>query len=318
LGNGLYGALNSGGYGTGGYDPNSSSYGSDSSAYSLMGAANAVSAQAALMTSQQQAFLTKEMVRTQRIGNEQRFQELRLFARERTPTAEDERERSHAQERDHSRNDPSATEIWSGKALNVLLVDLQRGLAREVMRGDVGQARLPADVLDRINVSSLNSEGGAGLLRNEGRLDWPLALSGPEFKKQRDFLNLLVKRTADQPGQTNSDTLQELDRCTVSLQKDFTVRVKEFSPSQYLAAKHFLNDLESAVRTLHQPDAENYFNGAYKVGGKTMFELVKHMTERGLRFAPATEGDQSAYLALHRALAAYDFAAHAPEESYRR
>jgi hypothetical protein len=38
-------------------------------------------------------------------------------------------------------------------------------------------------------------------------------------------------------------------------------------------------------------------------------ELVNHMTRQGLRFAPATAGDEAAYLAVQRALAEYDVAA---------
>ena len=37
-----------------------------------------------------------------------------------------------------------------------------------------------------------------------------------------------------------------------------------------------------------------------------MAELVKFMTDEGLWFAPAAPGDESAYLALYHALAAFD------------
>ena len=40
--------------------------------------------------------------------------------------------------------------------------------------------------------------------------------------------------------------------------------------------------------------------------GKTVAELIKNMTADGLRFAPATQGDDGAYRALHNALNAYD------------
>jgi hypothetical protein len=33
--------------------------------------------------------------------------------------------------------------------------------------------------------------------------------------------------------------------------------------------------------------------------------LVRNLNAQGLRFAPATPGDEAAYVALHRALAAY-------------
>jgi hypothetical protein len=40
-------------------------------------------------------------------------------------------------------------------------------------------------------------------------------------------------------------------------------------------------------------------------------ELIRHMSAHGLRFAPAATGNETAYLALHHALAAYDLKAHA-------
>jgi hypothetical protein len=51
----------------------------------------------------------------------------------------------------------------------------------------------------------------------------------------------------------------------------------------------------------------------YVAKGKTVRELVRHLTTHGLRFAPATEGREAAYLAVHRALAAYHVGAQAAE-----
>ncbi len=53
-------------------------------------------------------------------------------------------------------------------------------------------------------------------------------------------------------------------------------------------------------------------NGKYAPKVQTVGEFVYFMTQNGLHFAPATPGDQSAYTALHRALAAYDFAVQSP------
>ncbi|HEY7312139.1 MAG TPA: hypothetical protein VH643_22430, partial [Gemmataceae bacterium] len=47
-------------------------------------------------------------------------------------------------------------------------------------------------------------------------------------------------------------------------------------------------------------------NGAWALKGKNVAELVQHMRDKGLWFAPATPGDESAYTSLYYALAAFD------------
>ena len=70
--------------------------------------------------------------------------------------------------------------------------------------------------------------------------------------------------------------------------------------------------LKSDFRSMSKPpDARHYFTGKYAPRGKTVAELVQHMTEQGLQFAPSVMGDEDAYLALHRALAACDMNAQA-------
>jgi hypothetical protein len=50
----------------------------------------------------------------------------------------------------------------------------------------------------------------------------------------------------------------------------------------------------------------NYSNQKLAANGKTAAELVKYVSDKGLRFAPSTPGDEAAYRALHLALAIYD------------
>jgi hypothetical protein len=47
--------------------------------------------------------------------------------------------------------------------------------------------------------------------------------------------------------------------------------------------------------------------GKYRAQGKTVGDLVKDMSNKGLRFAPAQDGDEGAYSALYKAMAAYDY-----------
>jgi hypothetical protein len=54
-----------------------------------------------------------------------------------------------------------------------------------------------------------------------------------------------------------------------------------------------------------QPDAAGYLKGPMTLRGKTAQEVVQYMAQHGLQFVPAGPGDEAAYVALQRALAAY-------------
>ncbi len=287
----------------------------------LRGGAEVINAQGRFMVSQQQANLTNEQVRAERIANRRRVFDEYLYEREKTPTLEQERERSRLQERDRSRNDPPVTEIWSGKALNDLLLDLQKLQVKAVLTTDSGpEVRLDEDMLKRINVTAINSGGHIGLLKNEGRLSWPLTLHDPAFKEERERLTLLAQeapRQATFNNRVDPGTLRQMQDDVARLHKQLTDHVRSSPPAPYMEAKRFLNNFEGALKALQQPNVSSYFNGGYTLKGKTVPELVKYMTEKGLRFAPAGAGDESTYLALHRAMARYDFAAQAPVAEQR-
>ena len=83
--------------------------------------------------------------------------------------------------------------------------------------------------------------------------------------------------------------------------------------NSYVEAKAFINNLDDAVIALGQPDAISHFDGEYTVKAKTVPDLVRWLTDKGLQFAPAIPGDEAAYTALHGALAAYDKAVRTPK-----
>src|SRR5207244_4022511 len=77
---------------------------------------------------------------------------------------------------------------------------------------------------------------------------------------------------------------------------------------QWTEAKRYADQLHAAVRTLQDPAVANYFNGSWEAKGNTVEELIRNMTAQGLRFAPATQGDETAYQVLYHDLLAYDTA----------
>jgi hypothetical protein len=278
----------------------------------LRGGADVINAQGRFMVSRQQANLLREQVRSERIQNRRRIFDEYLYEREKTPTVEQLREEERVRERDRSRNNPPLTEIYSAKALNDLLVDLQRLQNTGVLTTARGpQVPLDEDLLRRVNITSTKSGGNLGLLKNEGRLSWPAALSGAEFRQEQDRLNRLAQEAVSQAStnlRVDPGTLQQMSNDVDRLQGQLSKSVRELTPAQYIEARQFLNSFEDALKALRQPDVGNHFTGKYAAKAKSVGELVEHMTKNGLQFAPATAGDQSAYLALHRALAAYDYA----------
>src|SRR5262249_55203222 len=80
--------------------------------------------------------------------------------------------------------------------------------------------------------------------------------------------------------------------------------IRDLTPNQYGEARRFLSDFEDALALLRQPNASDFF-GQKAPKGKTVADLVQQLLGKGVRFAPATAGDESAYIAIHRALAVY-------------
>ncbi len=276
--------------------------------YGLRGTAEVINSEGRFLINNQKANLAKEEIVKERIENRRRAFEESLLERERTPTPQDERERIQKLELRRSQNGPPVTEIWSAKALNDLLVDLQKLQAKGI-RGP--QVPLNEEMLRHINVASGMGSGNAGLLKNEGRLNWPMVFQAPEFKTERVGIDQLAPKVVGQvkKGGVDPADLHELTGALEKMRNQLAANIKELPVPQYIRAKRFLNDLEDAVKVLHQPDAANYFNQVYAAKGKTVAELVGYLTEKGLRFAPAVAGDETAYTALHQALVSYDLAA---------
>jgi hypothetical protein len=211
-----------------------------------------------------------------------------------------------------SLNDPPITEIWSAKALNDLLADIQKIPAEKRKEGLPG-GTLDEDLLKRINVTSGKEGGNVGILKDamDGRgLSWPFALLDPSLKEDRDRVDSLTREVIQQAnaGKIDANIVRELDSNVRRLNTWLYRNVGDLPPTQYIEAKRFLNDFNSALSVMRQPDASNHFTRRYAARGRNVNELVKNMTDLGLQFAPATTGDEAAYVALQRALAAYDSA----------
>jgi hypothetical protein len=277
----------------------------------LQGAAAAIDAQGRFLTDQQQARLRQQQVEQAKLDTQRRQLDLWVWRRDHLPTLADTQERSRREQVRLAQLNPPVAEILSGKALNDLLLDCQLLQGR----GAVGpEVRLDGAALQRVNVVSGAAAGSAGLLRTS-RLDWPALLGQDQFEEDRARVEGLVAEAAAQAavGRVQGRTLQELDDALARLERKLraltrTTPDEDMRPSELVRANRFVGQLRDTRRLLQEPDAGAYVRGQYAARGQTAAELVQSMTRQGLRFAPATGGSEAGYLALHRALAAYDAA----------
>jgi hypothetical protein len=208
-------------------------------------------------------------------------------------------------EREHLQ--PAMTEIYSGDALNDLLVQPRRQPRDE----DAGKSETPI-VLDEESLKHIHVTRGAGslaLIKNDGALTWPVALSGQEFKADRERVTALVRDALDQArsrGAVANKTPADLRLERDALKERLRRSSDHLEPQAYREAIVFLKNLDDTIRALGQPDVKDFVTGKYDLKARTVPELVNFMTSSGLQFARALPGEEGDYLTLYRALDEYD------------
>jgi hypothetical protein len=201
---------------------------------------------------------------------------------------------------------PEAAAVRSGAALNIILEDL---MSRDRMGAAAADnsPRLDAEVLAHINVVPRDGGRDYGLLRDGGTLRWPPAWEGAPLGEPSQALRQSVQsgiREAlgqGKKGRVPDAVLNQLHRDFCALEVLLDQNFQGMTPSAYIRARKYLKLLEDAQGILSRGDLAL---DPQKI--HTVSELVAFMSEHGLKFAAAGDGDESAYTALHQALAKWD------------
>jgi hypothetical protein len=299
--------------------PNPYGYGFNYDPYGgyLQGAASVIGSLGHYYVQSQQANLLKEQVRAAQMENRRRLFDEWLYERANTPTRQDELERTFKEDLRYTRFNPDKNEIWSGRALNVVLDDLKR---IDRSRASGGNATVEENILKKINLTSGKGNANLGVLKNEGKIDWPAALldnqqlaqEGAELRRQIQTLATKAYNEVRDNRRSDPGTVREIKESIKRLDNMLRNNVGSIEFGQYVDAKNYLKQLNDAVTLLTSANASDYVNGKFSLANlknNTVAEIVKYMADNGLEFAPAVDGDREAYTALHRALANYDIAA---------
>jgi hypothetical protein len=296
----LYGNMNLAGYGSSPY----SYYFQDPLGEALRGTAAVINAEGAYLKQVQDSRIRYEQWQQGRLDTRRKSIEEYMYEQALVPTGEDLREQTQRYELRIALHNPPVNEVLSGASLNAIYKDLKIKLAS----GAKGQP-LPLDpaILAQINLTS-NSGGNLGVLKNVkdgGSLHWPLALQGEAYQEDVKRLNQRgpeAVKLAEFKGQVDAGTIRDMMEAVRNLRAKVSANINDQTPSQSIEASRFLNLLDDALKALQQPDIGDYLGQKYTAQGKTVADLLDFMSRKGLSFAPAVGGDESAYQALHNYL----------------
>jgi hypothetical protein len=273
----------------------------------LRGVADVISSEGQFMIQTEQARNIRAKWRGAQLENQKRAFDLEAYMRANTPTYAEQQERLAKDLLRRIQSTANQGEIWSGAAQNVLLRDFGRHLGQ---KSDAPPIPLEEEVLEKINVTA--NGANLGLLRNDGKLRWPIALTelaSQETKKTIDLQAQELARQAQQGGNVDVSVIRDLKTNLNALRDRLVNKVNEIGTGQYADAKRFLNSFDDAIRAVERGDTAPFFEFRKFVrGGKSVQEVVDFMTKRGLTFAPMVDGDEAAYQALYMGMASFNVA----------
>jgi hypothetical protein len=300
-----------GSQGTAGSYPGYSGYPEDPSAGYLRGASTLTNADGQYLSQVQQARLLQSQADTAKLELRHRIAEQAALDRKGWLDPETERIKGIQASYERATRDPPISEVLSGHALNELYNHAAYPFQEKWKLPAAAVPDIPLDdeLLKRINLVGAGSSGSVGLFKDRGRLSWPLVLQAPAYDAARTNLTVLVSDAVDQLRLNNpvsAANLRDMNADVRRMNEALLRSAGEVSPSEYIEARRYLGNLESAIKALQDPDAGNQLNQNWLAHARNVAELVDFMAQKGLHFGPAGSGDEPAYKTLYQRLLAYD------------
>jgi hypothetical protein len=281
----------------------------------LYGASYVIKAYGDAIIAQESARITREQYYQARLDRQRKEFDLRRYIEENTPTYTQVKEKEQKWTLRRIQFQSMPAEISSGKALNLLLDDAAKFPARKSAVPEDLRTPFSIDQLRHLNVKSEGSHG-IGLLRDGGKINWPVALADILTEQQRRDITTRAERLVKDAaaGRVDNNNFKDLSTEISTARERLLKKVNDMPTEQYLRAKRFLNDLEGSLSAATDPGvvaAQANFDSFVSAKARTVQDVVDYMITHGLRFAPATQADESAYRALHSALANFSLALNA-------
>jgi hypothetical protein len=270
----------------------------------LSGASDVISSQGQFLVSKRQSEVIKEQAEQAKLDTKRKAIEEWQYEQAIAPKLSEVQAKAQQEGYMQALGNPSEARIWSGEALNTLL--------RTVQQPGAAGGRAPSIPIDPDMVSKLNFTDGTNrgnlLFFSKGpKLEWPFVLRDPRFKDERDRVEALTAAAIRQAGAGEIDfgTVKDLQNTTNKMLDDLKDRIDDVTPSDYVKSKRFLNDLYKASHALGDAGAAKALAKKDLPPVGTVDQLVAMLTSQGLRFAPASTGNEAAYTSLYQSLRAF-------------
>ncbi len=285
-----------GGYGGGVYAPYAGAGGYQA------GTAQLVQAQGQVMLDQEQARIDRQKAYQAKIDTQRKSFDEMAYEKANTASYGEQVGLMKNQTINRILRDPTESEINRGDTLNTLMPFIA-SLATKGIQGP--PLPIYGDTLKHVNVSVGKGGKNIGVLKGYNEADWPLGLQGPLQEKLAPMVTAAVNEasTGKLDAKNYKKLISGLDELREELRKKY--HTDQIEGADFLAGKHYVDDMQNAVRALAQPGSKQLLAGAQAARGNNVPELVSSMLTQGLSFAPANPGDEAAYHSLHNAFAAY-------------
>ena len=267
----------------------------------LSGAADVTNAQGNYLNQVEQARVTREQSQQDKIKTKRMAFDEMMYEKANTPSYTDELAKTNATILRRLMDNPTNSEISSGKTLNAMLPYVQYLSTTGVQGPPVPLAQ---SIINELNITGSGTTS-VGMLRSGGAVDWPIGLQGPQQKKLDKLLPQAVDATAT--GKLNPKLMKEVRTEMTSMRTTLGKQLAEdqIDGSSYVQALEFYNNLHTSVNALEKPDARKQLTGARSPRAHNVQELVDFMTDNGVKFAAASPGNEPAYRVAHDAFVRY-------------
>jgi hypothetical protein len=204
------------------------------------------------------------------------------------------RNRALAEIQDRLRNNPTASDIESGDALNSALVEASNpavSLNSTPSAGVVVPGTIIRDIPFQHAASALSASVGS-LSREHA----PPVLKGEAFKAEREALLKTadeLRRQDEEDGKLQTATLETARDQIDALRAKVDVTLPQGTPDRR-AADNYLKALRGLMKMLETPAINVLLSGVERRPDTTLADLLRFMQAFNLRFGPAQTSQQRA------------------------
>src|SRR6266542_4189907 len=202
-----------------------------------------------VIQTQETARLLRQQVYQASLDTRKKAFELDMYIKANTPTYTQEQERVAKITLRRIQTNSLPGEVTNGKSLNYLRDDLRKFPNKKI---SLEPMVLSEGVLTHLNVTK--NTFGLGILRNDGRVNWPTALQERMSVKQRKDLDEQLKELVKgaYKEQVDANVLKDIRHEMDKLREDLVKQVNDTPTAQYMDAKRFLQEFHEASVALEK------------------------------------------------------------------